>query len=260
MGKIIAVLVIMIVINLFMVFAVKKAANRVDVTIRKYFLDAVSGIDVLGENSGEAGVGTDVSKNHPVSSDESAVSFMTEDKGPSFESIKKESALYSSDSSVINYKNIDFKKEYKMVKSKMTLSKKEIIKDVINREEMLTDKNFNRVIDNIDNRFNFDMIYNLSTLSAENQITILRETLLNDEQEILDSFLKEECEGEFSCIDFFSYVEQLSYIYDSHYYVMTGWKTDNFENISDGVVMIYDENICEGIKIMHQNRLHDYSI
>lgn len=257
MGKIIAVLLIMIGINVFMLFAVRKAALRADSTVRKYFLDSVGNIDIWEDknadgDSDEYG-GKDTDRN-------SAFQNETFSSGKGNNEGISVPVVQGSDKNVINYKNIDFKKEYKMVKSKMTMSKREIIYNVLEHEEIMTDKSFDKLIENIRNRFNFDMIYNLSTLDPEYQLMILRETLLANEQKILDRFLEEECAGDFSCIDFFSYIEQLAYIYDSHYYVMTGWKTDNFENISDGIVMIYDENICEGIRIMHQNRVHDYSI
>lgn len=267
MEKIIAVLVIMLVINLFMLFAVKKAAYRADMTIRKYFLNAVGDIELLG-NLESADKENQIKEGQQdnlggiwLSPEESADLSETLHNKQGTENVPKAG---SSDKSVISYKNIDFKKEYKMVKAKMTLDKREIIQEVINREDIITDKNFSRLIVNIKNRFNFNMIYNLSTLNSDYQLQILRETLLNDEQKILDNFLEEECgkesNKEFSCIDFFNYIEQLAYIYDSHYYVLTGWETDNFENLSDNIVMIYDRNICEGLKVMHQNRLHDYSI
>ena len=257
MGKIIAVLLIMIGINVFMLFAVRKAAFRADSTVRKYFLDSVGSIDIWEGKNADAdadGYGGQEADGNSALRNKTFSSANGNNGGISVPVVQ------GSDGNVINYKNIDFKKEYKMVKSKMTMSKREIIYNVLEHEEIMTDKSFDKLIENIRNRFNFDMIYNLSTLGPEYQLMILRETLLANEQTILDRFLEDECVGDFSCIDFFSYIEQLAYIYDSHYYVMTGWKSDNFENISDGIVMIYDENICEGIRIMHQNRVHDYSI
>ena len=90
---------------------------------------------------------------------------------------------------------------------------------------------------------------------------MLRATLLSGETAVLDSYLKEECrQSEFDAVNFFGHIEQLTKIFDKKYYVMTGWKFDSFEDISENVVTVYDSGICEGIKVMHENRIYDYSI
>lgn len=46
MAEIIAAILVMMAINLFMVFAVKKAADRADYTIRRYFSEKMASVSL----------------------------------------------------------------------------------------------------------------------------------------------------------------------------------------------------------------------
>lgn len=248
MIKIIAVLIIMVVINLFMAFAVKKTSDRVDQSIKHYFIGAFSDSN-FRETVPEMESVEDV---EPENAGDTSYAAESYNKGLG-------KGKYG-ENYIVNYKNIDFKREYQILKEKMTFSKKDVVRDVIAKEKGISDVNYGKIADTIKKRFSFDMIFNINTLIPEDQLTILRETLLSEEEELLKKFLREEQFEEFNCVDFFGYVDRMSQIYDNHFYVSTGWKDDDFKNISDDIVMVYDSEICEGIKIMYQNKVYDYSI
>lgn len=43
-------------------------------------------------------------------------------------------------------------------------------------------------------------------------------------------------------------------------YVYTGEKQDNLDHMASDVKTCYDENICEGVRLVYQNQVYDYSI
>ena len=254
MAGIIAAILVMMAINLFMVFAVKKAADRADYTIRRYFSEKMASVSLSdfakdsAENSSEG--------HGDVQSPEEKTVVTIKNEPESIYPINT-----TTETKAVNYKNINFESEYKRVKEAIDANKREIIYEVINQEKMLPSYSYIDLANHIRDRFSFDTIFNLSTLAPEEQIAVLRATLLSGETAVLDSYLKEECrQSEFDAVNFFGHIEQLTKIFDKKYYVMTGWKFDSFEDISENVVTVYDSGICEGIKVMHENRIYDYSI
>lgn len=292
MEKIIAILLVMLVINAFLIFAIIKAAKRTDETIRNYFMEKMSripvgigvGIDMEGEETDEvidAGRKTGKDKKSVVYTKASEVTvnigtngqkrIVTEAHADSdlplnenrvVTSIKQDIFHYKDpDGKVISYKDMDFKDEYKNLKEKMNLNKRDIVFDVIRNLKKVDTNPLYPYIASIKRRFSFDMIYNINTLPTEHQITVMRETLLDKEQTVLDYYLQEECrENEFSAVDFFSYIDQQDRIYDETIYIYTGEEDEDFSNIRDNTETIVDKEICEGLKILYRNKLYDYSI
>ena len=44
------------------------------------------------------------------------------------------------------------------------------------------------------------------------------------------------------------------------YVVMTGDRQDEGKMLSDGTRVQYDDQICEGTKVIYKNKLYDYSL
>lgn len=254
MAEIIAAILVMMAINLFMVFAVKKAADRADYTIRRYFSEKMASVSLSDFANDSAESSSEGHSDVKAPEEKTVVTIKNEP-----ESIYPINT--TAETKAVNYKNINFESEYKRVKEAIDTNKREIIYEVINQEKMRPSYSYIDLANHIRDRFSFDTIFNLSTLSPEEQIAVLRATLLGGETVVLDNYLEEECrQSEFDAVNFFGHIEQLTKIFDKKYYVMTGWKFDSFEDISENVVTVYDSGICEGIKVMHENRIYDYSI
>lgn len=292
MEKIIAILLVMLVINAFLIFAIMKAAKRTDETIRNYFMEKMSrvpvgvgvGIDMDDDavdevvdtesNTGKgkktivytkaSEVTVSIGKNGEkrIATDENADDDLLGSQSSVVASTRAEGLHYKDpDGKVISYKDMDFKDEYKNLKEKMNLNKRDIVFDVLGSIKNVDTNPLYPYIASIKRRFSFNMIYNLNTLPIEHQLSVLRETLLDKEQNVLNYYLQEECrESEFSAVDFFSYIDQQDRIYDEKIYIYTGEEDEDFSNVRDNTETIVDKEICEGLRILHRNKLYDYSI
>ena len=237
MIKIIAIIVVMVVINAFMVYAIFKAANRVNEKVNKYFLHNLSEIVPASK--------TVVKEVEPEVKTE-----VVYEEVPVYKvDVEKDEAIY---------RNLDFKEDYKSIKEKMSFNRTEVIKDVMDANKLEADSLAKVAID-LSKAFDVDTIYNLSTMSSVDQEDILRGAFNNHQLDLLNDY-KKISKDRFSCVQFFEYVNRIAKQEDPNFYVKTGWKEDYFDNLGDNVVTLHDESITEGVKIVHKDKVYDYSI
>ena len=237
MAGIIAIVFVMLVINSFMVYAIVRCWERVDDKIKKYFLDKSSDFYVSTQ--------TKQNEDYVVEKDTSTV-------------VVKEKPVYlvSAETDNPTYKK-DFKEEYKTIKQNMSFDKDEVLNKIVDDNTLNTTSN-NTAIE-LCKIFDFDTIYELSTLDSTNQKKVLRESLKDDQLLFFNEYLSNK-KDEFSIIDFFDYIRQIAKNEDPNFYVKTGWKQDNFDDEDKKIVTIHDEDITEGIKVVHKDKLYDYSL
>lgn len=234
----IAIVIVMFIINAFMVYAIVRTWERVGEKVEKYFLVKTADfVKTEGSKAEEKREGTGF-------------------KGT--EKVIQTKEIFLSDQSIDRscYRNADFKEDYKAVKENMDFSKQEIIKDVISSEQK---SNSDSAVIELVRDFDFDTIYQLSTLQSDEQREVLKASLTEEQLVVLNDYLSFKS-GAFSCIDFFDYVAQLAKRQDPNFYVKTGWSNDSFEHIGDNVVTVHDKDITEGLKIVYKDKLYDYSI
>lgn len=240
MAGIIAIIVVMIIINAFMVYATIGAWQRVNEKVNRFFLDRTSSF--MFENQ--------TIKQVPESKDEQ----------PNETVIIKTQPVYVMPATVNNtvYKSKEFKDEYKNLKESMSFNKNEIISDVVENNDCELNS-IGKTAINLKNTFTFDTIYKLSTLNSSQQLDVLRSSFSNEENQILNDYVSTH-NNTFNAIEFFDYINQIAKSEDPTFYVKTGWKQDNFDELDDKVVTVHDEDITEGVKIVHKNKLYDYSV
>lgn len=240
MAGIIAIVVVMVIINAFMVYAVVGAWERVDEKINRFFLDRTSSFMLKGTQDS--------------STEEKVV------EQPKETVIIKTQPVYVAPNTVSNtvYKSKEFKDEYKNLKEVMSFNKDEVISKVLieSEQEIST---LGQTAINLKNTFSFDTIFKLSTLSPTEQEDVLRTSFNKDENALLDEYISNKSNA-FSAVEFFDYVGQIAKTEDPNFYVKTGWKSDNFNDLGDKVVTVHDNDITEGVKIVHKNKLYDYSV
>lgn len=234
----IAIVIVMFIINAFMVYAIVRTWERVGEKVEKYFLVKTANFVKTEGSRQEAKV-----EQTGFDSPEKAV---------------ETREIFLSDQSIDRscYKNADFKEDYKAVKENMDFSKQDIIRDVISGEE---ESDETSAVVELVRDFDFETIYQLSTLQSDEQKEVLKASLSEGQLDILNEYLSSKVEA-FSCIDFFDYVTQLAKRQDPNFYVKTGWSNDSFEHLGDNVVTVHDRDITEGLKIVHKDKLYDYSI
>lgn len=239
MFKTIAILIVMLAINVAMIFAILSIGKKVTLNLKKYFVARTGdyyNIQTIKEES------TTIQENtNDVSSKQMVNEYVPKE-------VKQ-----------AEYKDESFKDKYKELKQEMDFDKSDLILDIIdNSDDERTDR-ISKVFENILESFDFDTIYELSTVPSIRQIEILNEVFSREEKVVLQKYI-ETNGGSFDCIGFFNYVKQNAQLLDPNYYIKTAWQDEKFDDINDKVVTEHDENIVDGIKVVHKNKLYDYSV
>lgn len=239
MYKTIAILIVMLAINVAMVFAILSIGKKVTVNLKKYFVARTGDYYNIQTIKEEPEVAQERTDN--VSSKQVVNEYVPKD-------VKQ-----------AEYKDETFKDKYKELKQEMDFDKSDLILDIIDNSDDEKTDIISKVFENILNSFDFDTIYELSTIPSNRQIEILNQVFSKEEKAVLRKYI-ETNGGNFDCIGFFNYVKQNAQLYDPNYYIKTAWQDEKFDDINDKVVTEHDENIVDGIKVVHKNKLYDYSI
>lgn len=103
--------------------------------------------------------------------------------------------------------------------------------------------------------------YELCTVSPQLQVETLRGVLTGREAEMLERFLETLDEDEeFDSLNFRTYLREIRTEQDPVMYIRTGDRDMDCSGLGDEVVHQYDDNISEGLKIIYQNQSFDFSI
>lgn len=106
-----------------------------------------------------------------------------------------------------------------------------------------------------------ETVYNLCTISAEEQYRVLSEALKGRAGEFLEIFAESLQEDEeFDVLNFRTYIREVRTEQDPRVYVRTGDRETEGLDWDKDLVHQYDSNISEGLKIIYQNKVFDFSI
>ncbi len=161
-----------------------------------------------------------------------------------------------------HYVDRKFFENYRTAKDLMAvLDKKAIVEEVQRQVSYHGDRaRYAQLCDLIDT-LNFDTVYQLETVSAEEQLQVLDETLKEEQHELFLEYVKGlEKPLNFSVLSFLDWLRLQRSEEDPTLYVYTGEKQDNLDHMASNVKTCYDENICEGVRLVYQNQVYDYSI
>lgn len=159
------------------------------------------------------------------------------------------------------YLDMSFLQNYRMIRESFGVNCSQRIKYVIEHYAEEKEDAHSVLITRILDRFSLHERYNLSTLDGREQLQILEKALSDQEQAILQEYLKIQ-EG-FDCLEFFDWLMEEAWRSDPHIFIRTCRQDKDFMNIGniDSRIRIhYDNSICEGVQIIVKNKLYDYSI
>ncbi|MCI5620136.1 MAG: hypothetical protein MR355_01005 [Lachnospiraceae bacterium] len=160
------------------------------------------------------------------------------------------------------YVDNDFFEEYKTVKDKLqSIDKRSVIENVKNVVPFTGDMDRYELACGIVEKLNFDALYDLCTSQKEEQLQVLQDCLEPKEQKLLLEYIDDMTElDEFNVLSFLDYVRKVGRDNDPHLFVYVGVNEKDYSNPEKGIVCDVDTNICEGLKIIYQNKVYDYSI
>ena len=162
---------------------------------------------------------------------------------------------------VSHYIDNGFFSDYKTAKNLLVMNKADIIKTVLERFPYHGDKKRFDSANAILEKLNFEALYGLCTLEKDAQIKILLDAFEKDELALLDEFAQDfHSIDDFELLDFVAWLRQIVSIETPVLTAYLGEEEENYNDVADNVVCLFDKNICEGIRIVYQGRLYDYSI
>lgn len=151
-----------------------------------------------------------------------------------------------------------FLHNYRTIRECFGVNCSQRIKDVLQR---YSQDIYSSLVLDILERFTLDLRFNLSTLEEQEQLEILKEVLNDEEQVFLDEYLR--THEPFDCLEFFDWLEVDAPRTDPRIFIRTCRQDQGFMRIGDlddRIRIQYDSTICEGIQIIMQNKLYDFSI
>lgn len=160
------------------------------------------------------------------------------------------------------YIDNDFFEEYKVAKDKLaSIDKQQVIDNVIEKAAFEGDLSLYHTVEGILSKLNFDAMYDLCSIPKEEQMQILRECLEPKEQKFLFGYIEEMEElEEFDILAFVDHLKKLKLENDPHIFVNVGVNEEDYTDPERNIICSIDDNICEGLKIVYQNKIYDYSI
>ncbi len=160
------------------------------------------------------------------------------------------------------YIDNDFFEEYKIAKDKLlSINKQEVIDNVMNKVPFTGDLERYELVQGILQKLNFEAIYDLCSSTKEDQLQIIKECLDGEEQKLLLEHIEDmEDIDEFDVLGFVDYLKHIAWQNDPHVFVSVAENEEDFSDEERKIVCLVDQNICEGLKIVYQNKVYDYSI
>lgn len=162
---------------------------------------------------------------------------------------------------IARYIDNDFFEDYKLTKNLLTMDKAEIIRNIMAKFPYTGDLKRYQTTKKILGKLNFQAVYDLSSLTEVSQIQVLAEILTKPEKILLKEYIDESEDKErFDLLGFLGWLKQIVYKESPLMVVQVGSQNEDYSHVAENVICRYDQNVCEGIRIVYQNKLYDYSV
>ena len=146
--------------------------------------------------------------------------------------------------------------DYKKIKNNFNFNAEDIIKKLISSNKNNSLEEF-KEMKKIKEKFTFDVIYEISTYQSNEQLTIVKELLNENEIKLINGLLDDK---KFDVKKFLTKLDKKITLYDPIIKVYVGNKSVNYDYIDSNVKTIFSEEITEGFKLEYKGVIYDYSI
>lgn len=165
--------------------------------------------------------------------------------------------IYLYDYKPITYKDEDIFKKLKDVNEKFDLDNEKIVKDFFKKVYNDNTSDIYNKCCLIREKLTQEKIFSLMTIRKKQQLEELKK-ILGDSSVILDDFMSKN--KNFDLKKFISYFNKIITSMDPHVYIYVGNENEKYDNYNKNVVMIVDDSIFKGIRILYKGKLYDYSL
>lgn len=161
-----------------------------------------------------------------------------------------------------HYVDKQFFENYRIAKDMLAvLDKKKIIEQVQSLITYTGDAKRYKLVSKLLKTLDFNTVYELETVSGERQLQVLDEALQGEQHELFIEYVKGLKDPlSFRIMEFTDYLRVIQSANDPTLYIYTGDKDDRFGEDNGEMKVLYDSNICEGLRLVYQDQVYDYSI
>ena len=256
-----AVLAVVAVLFLFIFTAIRQTALRIREQVRGRYLDELSMFDRIYKEK--------MDRLKEIREEQELLNSNIMKKGGNAAKAKESDgetgkAVYASVSSggdipVSRLSSPDFFEEYRYVKNAFQQDRDEIVRGVSGDEPDIMWQ-LGEIAEKILKLLPEETAFSMSTLEPEEQLGILDEFFDESSKELLNWYQEHEKKEEvpFEILTFWSYVKNLADLYNGEITVYTG--DHDYKAALPGVKTVYDDTICEGIRVRRGSRIYDYSL
>jgi hypothetical protein len=156
------------------------------------------------------------------------------------------------------YKNKNFTDEYRVIRENFVFDQEARLREILGRVSAKPTGNV-QAAEQILSDIDMDTCFQLSTLASDEQINVLREVFSGEQFKLLEEYLEDK--ETFECHEFLGWLKQYVFTKSEQIVVRTGYAADVSLNKVDGrVATEYDNGLCEGMYVLSQGKMYDYSI
>ncbi len=255
MNEIVLAIIVVVVLLVILVCLFSLTIKRVDILVKKVFVDKLQEYDFLIED-----------REKRVEELNSNIETKKNEEKELVEKIKNlkdsQEEFSSNDGDVVMPISADFEdgnllEGYKKIKDGFDFDYEKVIKKFV--KDVLGEDTTGEYeeLQKIRSYFSHKNVYKISTYSGQEQKTIINELLSDDEKDKLKDLLSV---SRFSVIKFVNKLDDLIKFNDPMIYVYVSDKNINFDNLYKNIKTIYDEKIVEGFRIEYKGKVYDYSL
>jgi hypothetical protein len=157
-----------------------------------------------------------------------------------------------------NYMDPDFSKDYKQIRENFVFDKVALVQGfAVTIEDEPEDERTlaaRRTLDSL----NADISYQLSTLTGDEQLSILNEVFDERQKALMGEYAEEH--SSFETFEYVTWLNELIFRTGREIIVRTGMKSDDFNMIDKRIRTEYDDSLIEGLYVIHKGTMYDYSI
>lgn len=160
-----------------------------------------------------------------------------------------------------HYRESNFFLNYKYLNSKFELNNVEVINEFISNivVEKETSKRY-KILSELRLKFSEDIVYQCLTLENFVQYELIKESIDEEENKIINFQNQFQNPNEFKITDFIEYIDNLIQKYDYIIYVYVGEKNLSYDYINKNIKTLFYRNMSQGIIIRYRGKIYDYSI
>lgn len=246
MAKIIAIILVLIILNITLLFLLRSVAKQINRVVRRNVAESLSVYDrIVKKKEQKIQELDEYLKAHAIEEEQCV-----------------ESSFYTPTSQVEldylftkkSYADIKFFENYDYVKKTFHFNYTKVLEAFVHMVSKRDHKNlYKDVLQGLTHQVQYDLL----NLDEDEQLKLVHQALPEQYDAILKEYVKSK--GTFNIVDFCEFLEWKSKINDNKIIVRMGYPDEKVKAISADIELEKDETIIEGMKIVYQNTIYDYS-